>query len=635
MERKESSSRTNLEERIPPQSRVTSSHLDIHDEETLGQGPGGVELADTFHPGGPRSQATIGIERGKRAIKSQADCSGPPASLAPQAPQEHRNKEFKRSQSFPLKESRTKDPQSNRSYPSNEYYTKIESENKLLQKQLADHRTAFSSSQKLLAESKARGAQLREHLEEATATIFRLRPQRQEHTESEIQGDFHTLSESIKNWIEINCDGFLEDDHHGFETMLNRSIDGGPGVESILKRFQLKAQELIELKEHILAAIVMRYLFDEILNRPFSNLLKEGEEDLLTAIYESMATMEPPKGNLLHSYVLVITLTIYWLPDLPTIRTWKSDTATAIDSHPGFASRFQGIEEQHNISLYRCLQSVLSNQHNEQDTINSIYKGIVAPAITLARKVQSASSIWEFKYSEWCDCRPGELMAEISNFLAIIEDYRCINLSARAKQLKLATDLATVSQQRSLAYVLDIFPGLYCQRITPGGSQPKTTVSQPVLIVSFAPRISQQSTHHSDSRDMTNEQTRARVPTAPHSNRSGNAESRTANNSRAPPTAPVPSRPDGLESAKIVDEEGPPPGVMNRMDYKAERYNQRDRAMFDSGVEKSSHVHSQSSRYHTEGGGSRGEARKSRQPAPSHPAPQEEGFMGRVKKLWY
>ena len=221
-------------------------------------------------------------------------------------------------------------------------------------------------------------------------------------------------------------------------------------------------------------------------------------------------------------------------------------------------------------------------------------------------------------------------MAEVPNFLDIIEDYRCINLSARAKQLKPATDLATVGQQRSLAYVLDIFPGLYCQRITPGGSQPKTTVSQPVLIVCFAPRISQQSTHHSDSRDMMNEQTKARVPTAPHSNRSDNAESRTTNNSRALPTAPAPSRPDDLESAKIVDEEYPQFG-----DYKAESYNQGDGAMLDSGVENASHVHSQSSRHHTEGGGSRGEAQKSRRPAPSRPAPQDEGLIGKLKKYIY
>jgi hypothetical protein len=225
-------------------------------------------------------------------------------------------------------------------------------------------------------------------------------------------------------------------------------------------------------------------------------------------------------------------------------------------------------------------------------------------------------------------------MAEIPNFLAMIEDYRCINLSAHAKQLKPATDLVTADQRRSLAYVLDIFPGLYCQRITPAGSQPRTTVSQPVLIVSFVPRISQHSTHHSDSRDMTDEQTRARVPTAPRSNRPDNAENRTTNNSRAPPAAAAPSsRPDDLESAMIVDEEWPPLGVMNRMDYKAERYDQGDRGMLDSGVEKGSHAHSQSSRYHTEGEGSRGGARESRRPPPPRPAPQDEGFIGKVKKF--
>ena len=197
-----------------------------------------------------------------------------------------------------MKESRSKDFQASRYHPSNEYYAIIDSENKQLRKQLADYKAACSSSQKLLTESKAHVAQLHERLEEATATIFRLRPPRQEHTESEIQGDFYRLSESIKNWIEMNCDGFLEDDHLGFESMLNRSMDVNPGVETILKRFQLKVRHLIELKEHVLAAIVMRYLFDGILNRPLSILLKEGEEGLLKDICESMATMDPPKGSL-------------------------------------------------------------------------------------------------------------------------------------------------------------------------------------------------------------------------------------------------------------------------------------------------------------------------------------------------
>jgi hypothetical protein len=76
-------------------------------------------------------------------------------------------------------------------------------------------------------------------------------------------------------------------------------------------------------------------------------------------------------------------------------------------------------------------------------------------------------------------------MARKPNFLAAVTDYTCINISARAKQLKPATDLATPGQQRSLAYVLDVFPGLYCQRVTAEGSQPRATISKPVLIVSL------------------------------------------------------------------------------------------------------------------------------------------------------
>lgn len=86
-----------LEEKIPPQSRVAPSHLDTHDEEALVQAPGGVELTDAFHRGSIRSQATMGSVRGKRAgpaIQSQADSLRPSASLTPQAPQERQNKEW-------------------------------------------------------------------------------------------------------------------------------------------------------------------------------------------------------------------------------------------------------------------------------------------------------------------------------------------------------------------------------------------------------------------------------------------------------------------------------------------------------------------------------------------------------------
>ena len=76
-------------------------------------------------------------------------------------------------------------------------------------------------------------------------------------------------------------------------------------------------------------------------------------------------------------------------------------------------------------------------------------------------------------------------MSKMPDFLNTIQNYKCINLSTNGKQLKPTTDLVTPEQQQSLTYVLDIFPGLYCQRIALAGFQPKTIVIQPVLVVSF------------------------------------------------------------------------------------------------------------------------------------------------------
>ncbi len=83
----------------------------------------------------------------------------------------------------------------------------------------------------------------------------------------------------------------------------------------------------------------------------------------------------------------------HWRLDLTTIRTWKSDTAAAIDSHPLFASRYREIEGRLTRDLYLCLQSVISEDHNSADSIISIDKGIVAPAIALARKVRVLAPI--------------------------------------------------------------------------------------------------------------------------------------------------------------------------------------------------------------------------------------------------
>lgn len=77
---------------------------------------------------------------------------------------------------------------------------------------------------------------------------------------------------------------------------------------------------------------------------------------------------------------------IAWLLDLPTRRTWKHDTTTAIYSETGIASRYKDIEHQQAASLYDCLQS-LWPKDRKNEVISSIARRLIAPAITLAQKV--------------------------------------------------------------------------------------------------------------------------------------------------------------------------------------------------------------------------------------------------------
>jgi hypothetical protein len=222
----------------------------------------------------------------------------------------------------------------------------------------------------------------------------------------------------------------------------------------------------IDAKEHVLVAVVMRYLYERILNQPFSILLHPEERNFLANIQVGMENTRLQK-------------------DLLTVRTWRSDTIAAIDSHENFVNRRPSIENRLTSDLRDFLGGALSSQ-DSKSTISSLHKEIIAPTITLAHKTQSSSSIWYFRYSDFQAHKPGEFGSRIPNFLSNIQEFRCINLSNRGKFLKPANELTTREEKENLLYVLDIFPGLYCQRVTAGDSLPLSTINQPILLVAFA-----------------------------------------------------------------------------------------------------------------------------------------------------
>lgn len=179
-------------------------------------------------------------------------------------------------------------------------YANIDSQNKEFRDHLKKNQAALTSLQAKLAEAEAHGASLQQRLEEASNTIFRLRPQRQECTESEIEEDYRELIFLVKNWISVNCESFLDDDLRGFDTIGSYGLGTAAYLgtfEAIMLQFHSESSRWIEAKEHVLVAVVMRYLFTQILNQSFSVLLSDGERDFLTTIQNSMENMELQKGK--------------------------------------------------------------------------------------------------------------------------------------------------------------------------------------------------------------------------------------------------------------------------------------------------------------------------------------------------
>lgn len=191
-------------------------------------------------------------------------------------------------------------------------YMEIDSQNKELRNQMKKNQAALTALQARLAKSETRGADLQQRLEEASNTIFQLRPQRQEYTESEIEEDYRKLVIFVKDWVNVNCESFLDDDDRGFDMIRNhkngRAAHPEPW-EIIMLQFQSEPRRWIEAKEHILVAVVMRYLFDQILNQSFSAIISDGGRNFLATIQNSMENMEPQKGEFLTSKTCRIRLT--------------------------------------------------------------------------------------------------------------------------------------------------------------------------------------------------------------------------------------------------------------------------------------------------------------------------------------
>jgi hypothetical protein len=151
-----------------------------------------------------------------------------------------------------------------------------------------------------LGESEAQRESLQQRLEEASNTIFRHRPPREEYTEDEIEEDYERLIKAIKNWVSVNCEAFLDDDLHGYGALLRhrpQQSDHLEPYEGIIANFHSQFSQWTEPKEHVLVAVVMRYVYERILTQGFSVLLTPDERSTLASIEKGLHDPRLEKGK--------------------------------------------------------------------------------------------------------------------------------------------------------------------------------------------------------------------------------------------------------------------------------------------------------------------------------------------------
>ena len=196
----------------------------------------------------------------------------------------------------------------------------------------------------------------------------------------EIRVGYYDLIEGIDEWVEEYCEEFLANANLKYEQWQDTWKFHGlsEGLELVLSNYYKQLGAWPGAKQHILNALIIRYLFDYILNGYFPSWLSYKNQNLLHTIEENM------QGGIQGRCQIVIEANGLLVNiDLYRIHSWRRDTMLSIIS----ASTFTEIRAQSEIQLANSLYNVIRNAlPNGQEIrfVDSIRIKIIKPSVELA-----------------------------------------------------------------------------------------------------------------------------------------------------------------------------------------------------------------------------------------------------------
>jgi hypothetical protein len=177
------------------------------------------------------------------------------------------------------------------------------------QQELSGFQGALQDSQVQIKNLEARAEDLELRRQSAVSTLFRLKPQRQDCTETEIKDDYQSLKDSIEKWVNTNCEAFLDNEQLSYDRIegnISGDRDRVKDYEIILHNFRSQSDRWNDAKDQVLISIIMRRVFYYILRPSFPAWLSKENVSLLHEIEKNLENLEPKRGKSQPSFRKII-----------------------------------------------------------------------------------------------------------------------------------------------------------------------------------------------------------------------------------------------------------------------------------------------------------------------------------------
>ncbi|RFU34293.1 hypothetical protein B7463_g2071, partial [Scytalidium lignicola] len=272
--------------------------------------------------------------------------------------------------------------------------------------------------------------QLQKDLSDAQDFIFSLQPRQINITESEAVSEYNSLCGMVQQWVDTNVgDALYERQMHREKLYL---LHSAKDLLDLVSKPGKEAFVYLDTDEYNIVSAIMKFLCTEIFDRPFYCPIEDGAVKILSSVEKAMRNMEPRR-------------------DLSAIRSWRSETYTAVCQRPDF-SEFRRARTMQLTDQLTGMMSVIVPRAEKRKLHVSIQNNIIKPAMALAHRLHLSVDRFSLEWTAFSRIPPESRSHSPKDFA----EFECLNITQGARVIRFPLP----NPRCTLTYILDMAPSL-------------------------------------------------------------------------------------------------------------------------------------------------------------------------------